>query len=143
MADPKKQGVATKARKRALRAGRKLKYRLTTSASTRRAELIGKPERWEAQRRFQFDFLTSHGLAPEHRLLDIGCGTLRVGIPLIEYLDTGHYAGVEARAPVLKEGRRALAEAGWSTSAQTSSMPPIPRRSSSTPRSTSRGRSWC
>lgn len=64
------------------------------------------------KRRFQFEFLTSHGLRPEHRLIDIGCGALRGGIPLIEYLETGHYTGVEARAAVLKEGRKELAEAG-------------------------------
>lgn len=64
------------------------------------------------KRRFQFEFLTSRGLRPEHRLIDIGCGALRGGIPLIEYLETGHYAGVEARAAVLEEGRKELAEAG-------------------------------
>ncbi len=105
-------GVFTKARKRAIRIGQRVKYRLTTDAATRRANLIGKPERWEFQKRFQFDFLVEHGLEPEHRLVDIGCGTLRVGVPLIEYLDEGHYSGIEARAPVLKEGRKALAEAG-------------------------------
>jgi cyclopropane fatty-acyl-phospholipid synthase-like methyltransferase len=64
------------------------------------------------KRRFQFEFLTSRGLQPEHRLIDIGCGALRGGIPLIEYLETGHYTGVEARAAVLKEGRKELVEAG-------------------------------
>lgn len=64
------------------------------------------------KRRFQFDFLTSRGLRAEHRLLDIGCGTLRGGIPLIEYLEAGHYVGVEARAQALEEARGELAEAG-------------------------------
>jgi cyclopropane fatty-acyl-phospholipid synthase-like methyltransferase len=64
------------------------------------------------KRRFQFQFLTSHGLQAGSRLLDIGCGTLRGGIPLIDYLQAGHYAGVEARAEVLDEARKELAEAG-------------------------------
>jgi cyclopropane fatty-acyl-phospholipid synthase-like methyltransferase len=64
------------------------------------------------KRRFQFRFLTSHGLRPEHRLLDVGCGTLRGGIPLIEYLGDGNYVGFEARTNVLDEGRKELAEAG-------------------------------
>lgn len=64
------------------------------------------------KRSFQFQFLTSRGLQPEHRLLDIGCGTLRGGIPLIEYLQTSHYTGVEARAEVLEEGRKELADSG-------------------------------
>lgn len=64
------------------------------------------------KRRFQFEFLTSRGLRAEHRMLDIGCGTLRGGIPFIEYLESGHYIGVEARAEALDEGRGELAEAG-------------------------------
>ncbi|MFI4985446.1 MAG: SAM-dependent methyltransferase [Solirubrobacterales bacterium] len=77
-----------------------------------RHALVGRPHLWAFQRRFQLEFLTSHGLRPEHRLLEIGCGTLRGGIPLIEYLETGHYTGVEARAVVLEEGRKELAESG-------------------------------
>jgi SAM-dependent methyltransferase len=36
---------------------------------------------------------------------------LRGGLPLIEYLESGHYVGIEARAAVLEEGRRELDEA--------------------------------
>lgn len=108
--------VMTRARERALWAGRefrrKLRPKLTARSSTRRAALRGPPDEWAVQRRVQFEFLTSHGLLPEHRLIDIGCGTLCGGIPLIEYLETGHYTGVEARMAVLKEGRKELAEAG-------------------------------
>jgi len=35
------------------------------------------------------------GLEPHHRLLDFGCGTLRTGKHLIEYLDEGRYVGVD------------------------------------------------
>jgi len=52
------------------------------------------------------------GLQPVHYLLDIGCGTLRGGIPLIRYLQDGHYVGIEVRAKVLDEGRKELREAG-------------------------------
>lgn len=64
------------------------------------------------KRRFQFEFLTGRGLQPEHRLLDIGCGTLRGGLPLIEYLQADHYVGIDARAEVLEEARNELDEAG-------------------------------
>jgi len=57
-------------------------------------------------------FLRSQGLQPEHRLLDIGCGTLRGGIPIIDYLDRGHYWGIEVRPSVLAEGLKELCEAG-------------------------------
>jgi SAM-dependent methyltransferase len=107
--DPK--ALMRSARARALRARRRLKLQLELRSGSRRAALVGSPELWESQRRFQFDFLTSHGLQPEHRLVDIGCGTLRGGIPLIEYLQVGNYTGIEARASVIEEGRKELHEA--------------------------------
>ena len=64
------------------------------------------------KREFQISFLKSAGLKPEHRLLDLGCGTLRGGLPMIAYLDRGHYTGIEAREDVLAEGRKELAESG-------------------------------
>jgi cyclopropane fatty-acyl-phospholipid synthase-like methyltransferase len=64
------------------------------------------------KREFQIAFLKSVGLRPEHHLLDIGCGTLRGGIPLIDFLQEGHYYGIEARREALEEGRKELQEAG-------------------------------
>jgi cyclopropane fatty-acyl-phospholipid synthase-like methyltransferase len=83
----------------------------TSPPSTRHA-LVGPAELWSVKRRFQSDFLIAHGLQPEDRLLDIGCGTLRGGLPLIEYLDAGHYVGIEVREEALKEARKELLEAG-------------------------------
>src|SRR6187397_2666344 len=76
----------------------------------RRFELVGPPELWEMKRRFQIDFLRKFGLKPEHYLLDIGCGVLRGGIPIIDYLEVGHYYGVEPREKAMAEGRKELAE---------------------------------
>lgn len=81
------------------------------SAEDRHA-LVGSPELWRMKREFQVAFLKSRGLGPGDWLLDLGCGTLRGGIPLIAYLEAGHYAGVESRAKVLAEGRKELREAG-------------------------------
>lgn len=81
-------------------------------AAAQRHALVGPAHVWELKRDFQIAFLRSVGLAPQHRLLDLGCGTLRGGIPLIAYLEPGHYTGLELRADVLEEGRRELAEAG-------------------------------
>jgi len=103
------QVAIAKLRKRARRVA--LKVLTTVSPTIRRRALVGPPQIWADKRRFQFEFLTSHGLRPEHRLLDIGCGALRGGIPLIGYLDAGNYAGIEARADVLEEGRKELARA--------------------------------
>ena len=64
------------------------------------------------KREFQINFLKRFGLMPQHYLLDIGCGTLRGGIPLIDYLDQGHYFGIEVRNDALEEGRKELKESG-------------------------------
>lgn len=78
----------------------------------RRHELVGGLRIWQMKRQFQIDFLRINGLQPHHTLLDIGCGTLRGGIPLINYLESGRYTGIEVRAEVLNEGRKELKEAG-------------------------------
>lgn len=83
-----------------------------SQSTSQRHALVGPSYLWKEKRNFQFQFLKSQGLTPEKRLLDIGCGTLRGGIPLIDYLNRGNYAGIEVRADVLEEGRRELREAG-------------------------------
>lgn len=77
----------------------------------RRHAMVGPAQLWKMKRDFQIQFLKTMGLKPEHYLLDIGCGTLRGGIPLIKYLQDGHYFGVEVRKEVLDEGRKELREA--------------------------------
>jgi SAM-dependent methyltransferase len=52
--------------------------------------------------RFMFDFLVESGLRPEHRLLDFGCGALRLGVWAIPYLDTGNYFGVDSHLESLE-----------------------------------------
>lgn len=63
------------------------------------------------KRAFQIGFLRSVGLRPDHFLLDVGCGTLRGGLPIIQYLEKAHYYGVELRPDVLREARKELKEA--------------------------------
>ena len=57
-------------------------------------------------------FPSAFGLQPHHYLVSIGCGVLRGGVPNINYLDTGHFYGIDARPRVLDEARRVLKEAG-------------------------------
>lgn len=52
----------------------------------------------------QLEFLTAHGLRPEHRLLDIGCGSFRAGRFFVDYLAPGNYFGVDANLSVLQAG---------------------------------------
>jgi cyclopropane fatty-acyl-phospholipid synthase-like methyltransferase len=60
------------------------------------------------KRDFQTAFLRQRGLLPEHYLLDIGCGTLRGGIPVIAYLAPEHYFGLDSRAEVIDEAFKEL-----------------------------------
>ena len=83
---------------------------LMQSKEERRHILVGPASLWEMKRDFQIQFLKSMDMLPEHYLLDIGCGTLRGGVPLITYLYDGHYFGVEARKEALDEGKKELRE---------------------------------
>ena len=57
-------------------------------------------ESW-ADGQLHLDWLIGHGLEPGHRLLELGCGPLRAGIHLIDYLDEGCYVGVDNDARLL------------------------------------------
>jgi len=83
-----------------------------TSSIERRQAMVGPSHLWKMKRDFQIRFLKSVGMAPEHYVLDLGCGVLRGGLPIIEYVNEGHYYGIESRKAVLDEGRGALQEAG-------------------------------
>ncbi|MGZ4480933.1 MAG: SAM-dependent methyltransferase [Gaiellales bacterium] len=80
-----------------------------TSSKARRHSKVGPIRMWEEKRAFQIDFLLHEaGLRPEQHLLDLGCGTLRGGIPIIQHLEAGGYTGIEARPEVLEDARREL-----------------------------------
>ncbi|MFJ9555085.1 class I SAM-dependent methyltransferase [Nocardiopsis sp. NPDC101807] len=69
-------------------------------------------ERWLALGRMQFDYLVEHGLEPGHRMLDIGCGNLRAGWRLIDYLDEGGYYGIDISPDILIAAKGVLVERG-------------------------------
>lgn len=84
------------------------------SPSARRHALVGPAYLWKMKREFQIDFLLKCGLRPSDRLVDVGCGTLRGGLPLIGYLEAGHYIGVDPREEALASAQRELQVAGLS-----------------------------
>ena len=43
----------------------------------------------------QFELIKKVGCQPNTRVLEIGCGCLHLGIPLIQYLDKGNYVGID------------------------------------------------
>lgn len=59
---------------------------------------------WEEIGQLQFDFLVAQGLRPEHRLIDVACGALRLGVKAIPYLEPGHYLGIDKEAGLIKAG---------------------------------------
>jgi cyclopropane fatty-acyl-phospholipid synthase-like methyltransferase len=48
--------------------------------------------------------MTSLGLREKHKLLDIGCGSLRMGRLFIPYLNVGNYVGVEPNEWLVRDG---------------------------------------
>lgn len=60
---------------------------------------------WEEIGTLQFEFMVARGLKPEHYFLDVGCGALRGGAHYINYLEAGHYFGID-RSPEIIEAAR-------------------------------------
>ena len=69
-------------------------------------------KRWLALGQLQFDYLVRHGLRPDHRMLEIGCGNLRAGRLFIEHLGPGAYYGVDISPDILLAAQRTVAEHG-------------------------------
>jgi SAM-dependent methyltransferase len=70
---------------------------------------LGVPmETFEQGGRQQLIRLLNEGLAPESRVLDIGCGCLRVAYWLIRFLDRGCYYGIEPARQRVEYGLRYL-----------------------------------
>lgn len=47
-------------------------------------------------------FMKEHGLAPQHKFLDLACGCLRGTIKLIDYLEPGNFHGADISPGLLK-----------------------------------------
>ena len=65
---------------------------------------------WEQLGKLQFEYLVQNGLKPYHFLLDIACGSLRGGIHFIQYLQKGHYFGIDKDPELLEGGKIELEE---------------------------------
>jgi len=50
---------------------------------------------WDEVGQLQIDFIMENGLLPHHRLLDIGCGSLRGGVHFVKFLDNSNYYGMD------------------------------------------------
>ena len=67
---------------------------------------------WDELGQLQLGFLTSQGLLPGHRFVDVGCGALRGGLHFTRYLEAGGYHGLDINASLIEAGRRELQAAG-------------------------------
>ena len=67
---------------------------------------VGPEEAYDLMAATQFNLLTVLGLREGHRLLDVGCGSLRAGRLLIPYLLPARYCGVEPDRELVDEGIR-------------------------------------
>jgi SAM-dependent methyltransferase len=59
---------------------------------------------WDLLGQLQLHFMIGEGLKPHHRLLDIGCGSLRGGVHFIRYLNEGNYVGIDSNSSLLDAG---------------------------------------
>ena len=66
---------------------------------------------WDEMGWFQLGYMVGAGLRPHHRLLDVGCGSMRGGRLFTRYLDRGCYWGFDKERELVEAGWRVLAKA--------------------------------
>ena len=88
---------------------KKIKYFLS-SKKIKRHSLVGQSNLWKLKREFQIKFLKNQGLESSNLFLDIGCGTLRGGIPIIKFLEPGNYYGIDVREIALNEAKKEVVD---------------------------------
>ena len=69
-------------------------------------------ESWLRIGQLQFDYLAGHGLKPQQRMLDIGCGNLRAGRLFIGYLESGNYYGIDISPDILLAAQQVIVAEG-------------------------------
>lgn len=59
---------------------------------------------FEYQGKLQLELCKKYGLLPHHKMLDFGCGCLRAGVKLLDYLNYGNYYGIDVNKGLLEAG---------------------------------------
>ena len=65
---------------------------------------------WDEIGQLQFAYLKTSGLEPHHKMLDIGCGTLRGGRHFIGYLDAEGYTGIDLSPKAIEAARKLVVD---------------------------------
>jgi SAM-dependent methyltransferase len=74
------------------------------------AFLGGPKHDFERVGRLTFQVLLAEGMHPGSRVLDVGCGALRLGYWLMRFLDPGCYFGIEPQQEMLQIGLEQIVE---------------------------------
>ncbi len=78
-------------------------------------EYVGDPLSWAERGEMFLTLLRDEGLKPHHRVLELGCGNLSAGVPLIRFLNHGRFVGLEPN--------------GWLVNAAIERFPDLPSKS--------------
>jgi len=68
---------------------------------------VGPSTLYDYSAALQFSILFNYGLRAYHKFLDFGCGSLRLGRLMIQYLEEHNYYGIEPRKDLINEGIKA------------------------------------
>jgi SAM-dependent methyltransferase len=77
-----------------------------------RDELGGGAAQWQRRGAFQLALLQHLGLRADSRVLDVGCGPLRGGLPLIGFVGGARYRGVDSNLSLVEAAHFELDRAG-------------------------------
>ncbi len=67
---------------------------------------------WDEIGELQFRWLVAQGMAPHHKLLDLGCGCGRLAVKAVPYLDAHNYFGIDISPSLLAAARSEIEAAG-------------------------------
>ena len=80
-----------------------LRSRLQRPGGDHYRAYVGPPDEFDFMGATQFALAIALGLREEHRLLDVGCGSLRAGRLMLQYLLPGRYFGIEPNERLWRE----------------------------------------